>query len=232
MTPTHVSLRAPSRLPEKLGSRLRAGLGMAAIGLGLLLSGCGGMPTNASLDSVHQPVVEHTNYTFDVGALPQGGLDPAQQHRLNEWFTGLGLKYGDHIGLDDPTDSDATHYAVETVAGRFGLILDRTPPVTEGAIAPGYVRVVVERAFASVPGCPDWSAKSDANYANATSKNYGCAVNTNLAAMVANKEDLVHGQTGSSDTVVLTNTKAIDAYRKKDVSGSVALKQTSTQNTQ
>ncbi|WP_420384056.1 CpaD family pilus assembly protein [Novosphingobium sp.] len=213
-------------------AHLRSGLGMAALGLGLMLSACGGMPTNASLESVHQPIVQHTNYTLDVAPLPQGGLDPAQQHRLNDWFAGLGLKFGDHIGLDDPVDSDLTHVAVEAVAGRYGLILDRTAPVTEGVIAPGYARVVVSRAFASVPGCPDWSAKSDANYNNATSKNYGCAVNTNLAAMVANKEDLIHGQGGNGDTVVLTNTKAIDAYRLKAPTGGTALKQISSQNTQ
>ena len=50
--------------------------------------------------------------------------------------------------------------------------------------------------------------------------------------MVANKEDLVHGQDGTGNTVVLTNAKAIDAYRAKPVTGAQALKQTSTQNGQ
>jgi len=199
-----------------------------ALALSLALAGCGGMPTNRSLDNVHQPVVEHTNFTFDLLTLPEGGLDPVQQHRLTDWFAAVGLKYGDHVALDDPAQSAATHAAVEAVAARFGLIMDAVAPVTEGVIPAGEARVVISRAFASVPGCPDWSARSDANYANATSKNYGCATSSNLAAMVANKEDLIHGQDGTGNTVALTNTKAIDAYRLKPVTGAQALKQQST----
>ena len=203
-----------------------------ALALGLALSACGGMPTNRSLDNVHQPVVEHTNFTFDLLTQREGGIDPVQQHRLGDWFTALGLKYGDHVALDDPAQTGATHAAVEAVAARFGLILDPLAPVTEGVIAAGQARVVISRAIASVPGCPDWSATSDANYTNGLSRNYGCAVSSNLAAMVANKEDLIHGQDGTGNTVVYTNTKAIDAYRTKAVTGAQALKQTSTQSGQ
>jgi pilus assembly protein CpaD len=203
-----------------------------ALGLGLALAGCGGMPTNRSLDNVHQPVVEHTNFTFDLTTRPEGGIDPVQQHRLSQWFTAVGLKYGDHVALDDPAQTGATHAAVETVAAKFGLILDEVGPVTEGAIPAGSARVVISRAFASVPGCPDWSGHSDANYTNATSRNYGCAISSNLAAMVANKEDLIHGQDGTGNTVVLTNTKAIEAYRTKAVTGTQQVKQLSTQSAQ
>lgn len=201
-----------------------------ALGLGLALAGCGGMPTNRTLDNVHQPVVEHTNYTFDMTVQPEGGIDPVQQHRLSDWFAAVGLKYGDHVALDDPAQAGATHAAVEAVAAKFGLILDDVAPVTEGVIAAGQARVVVARAFASVPGCPDWSGRSDANFTNGTSRNYGCATSSNLAAMIANKEDLIHGQDGTGNTIVLTNTKAIDAYRTKAVTGAQSLKQTSTKS--
>jgi pilus assembly protein CpaD len=229
MTPKHHPVAALSARHTRRFGALRLGTGALAVGIGLMLAGCGGMPTNRTLDNVHQPVVEHTNYTFDLTPSPNGGLDPVQQHRLKDWFGALGLKYGDHIALDDPAESGATHAAVEAVAAQFGLILDQVAPVTEGAIPAGSVRVVVSRATASVPGCPDWSAHSDANYTNGTSRNYGCAVSSNLAAMVANKEDLVHGQSGSGDTVVQTNTKAIEAYRTKGPTGAQALKQQATQ---
>ncbi len=214
------------------GRTIRLATRALALGLGLALAGCGGMPTNRTLDNIHQPVVEHTNYTFDMITQPEGGVDPVQQHRLGEWFTAVGLKYGDHVALDDPAQTAATHAAVETLAAKFGLILDPVAPVTEGVIRPGQARVVISRAFANVPGCPDWSGRSDANFTNGTSRNYGCAISSNLAAMVANKEDLVHGQDGTGNTVVLTNAKAIDAYRAKPVTGAQALKQTSTQNGQ
>ena len=44
-----------------------------ALSLGLALAGCGGMPDNRTIESVHQPVVERTNYVFDVTTGP-GGL--------------------------------------------------------------------------------------------------------------------------------------------------------------
>ena len=57
------------------------------------------------------------------------------------------------------------------------------------ARCPGQARVVITRSTASVPGCPDWSVKTEANYNNATSPGFGCGVNSNLAAMIANPAD-------------------------------------------
>ena len=54
-------------------SMFRAAPAAIALSLGLMLAGCGGMATNRSLESVHQPVVERTNYTLDVTTGP-GGL--------------------------------------------------------------------------------------------------------------------------------------------------------------
>jgi len=58
---------------------------------------------------------------------------------------------------------------------------------------------------ASVHGCPDWSSQNTDSAAG-TDSNYGCATNSNLAAMIANPQDLVHGATAapgeSSDVAV------------------------------
>jgi pilus assembly protein CpaD len=81
-----------------------------------------------------------------------------------------------------------------------------------------------------VPGCPDWSAKSDVNVRNATSTNYGCAINSNLAAMVANPEHLLKGAENTGSTTVMTSSKAIDSYREAPPTGEKGLKQESTQS--
>lgn len=200
-----------------------------ALSATLALSACGGMATNRTLESVHQPVVEKTNYVLDVTTGP-GGLSLPEQRRLAGWFEAMNLKYGDRIFIDDPLASPATRAAVEQVTGKYGILLSDGAPVTQGYLNAGTARVVVVRTTASVPGCPDWSDKSDANFNNATSHGYGCAVNGNLAAMVADPSHLVHGATGSGETTVMTSTKAIDAYRERAASAGKANAQTTGGN--
>ncbi|XUU59342.1 CpaD family pilus assembly protein [Erythrobacter sp. HA6-11] len=192
--------------------------GAIAVSLGLALSACGGMPTNKSLYSTKQPVVERTSYTLDLSA-NRDGLTVSEQQRLNGWFEAMDLSYGDRVSIDDPMASQVTRNAVSDIAGRYGILVSDTAPVTAGAMQPGNVRVVLTRSTASVPGCPDWSAKSDMNYTNATHPGYGCAINSNMAAMVANPEDLIEGQKGTGETVIMSSTKAIDSFRERAPSG-------------
>ena len=198
-----------------------------ALSLGLALGGCGGMATNKSLYSVKQPVVERSSYTFDVRT-SQSGLTIPEQQRLDSWFDAMELGYGDRVSIDDPLASDATREAVSELAGRRGILVDNGAPLTSGAVQPGYARVVLTRSTAAVPGCPDWSAKSDMNFNNATSPGYGCAVNSNLAAMVANPEDLIEGQKGTGETVIMSSTKAIASYREQAPTGADGLTKNQT----
>lgn len=194
-----------------------------------LAAGLAGCATNRGLESVHQPVISRTNYTLDL-ATYGGGLSLPEQRRLAGWFDALDLRYGDRIAIDDPNASGSTRDAVAAIAARYGLLVGEDAPVTSGEVAPGNARVVVSRSSATVPHCPDWSAKSETNLNNATYSNYGCAVNSNLAAMVADPEHLLHGAKGTGETVVLTSSKAIDSYRVAKPTGEAGLKQTSTQN--
>lgn len=197
-------------------------MGAVALSLGLAVAGCGGMASNTSLYSLKQPVVERTNYTMDVDT-NRSGLAISEQQRLNGWFETLDLGYGDRVAIEDPTANPAVTEAVNSLAGRYGLIVSDVAPTTSGVLQPGQARVVITRSTAAVPGCPDWSAQADSNYLNATSPGYGCAVNSNLAAMVANPEDLLEGQRGSSETVVATGTRAIQTYRETEPTGAGGL---------
>ncbi|MDN3646076.1 CpaD family pilus assembly protein [Pontixanthobacter aestiaquae] len=201
--------------------------GVLALSIGLTLGACGGMPTNRSLDSVKQPVIERTNYTLDVRA-GAGGLSIPEQQRLSGWFEAMDLRYGDRVSIDDPMSSNATREAVSKLASRHGILINQGAPVTAGYVDPGNVRIVITRSNAYVPGCPDWSAKSDMNYNNATSPGYGCATNSNIAAMVANPEDLIKGQEGTGETVVSTSNKAIDSYRNQAPTGEGGLAEGAT----
>jgi pilus assembly protein CpaD len=193
--------------------------GALALALSLWAAACSGPAwDNASLNSVRQPVVARTTYTLDV-ASGYDGLSIPEQQRLAGWFEAMDLRYGDRI-----LDRDA----VAGIAARHGLLLAEGAPVTQGYVQPGTARVVITRSSASVPNCPNWDRKSDTNYANATAPGYGCAINSNMAAMVANPEDLISGQAGTGETVIMSSTKAIETYREKAPTGAGELKTSST----
>ena len=196
--------------------------GALALSLGLAVAGCGGMPKNPSLYSTKQAVVERTNFTFDV-ATNSSGLTISEQQRLNGWFEAMDLRYGDRVAIEDPSANPAVATAVNDLASRYGIMVSGTAPATSGFLEPGQARVVITRSTASVPGCPDWSAKSDMNYTNGTSPGYGCAVNSNVAAMVADPQDLLEGKTQEGGTNVSTSNKAIEAYREAPPTGTKGL---------
>jgi pilus assembly protein CpaD len=58
--------------------------------------------------------------------------------------------------------------------------------------------------------------------------NYGCSVNSNLAAEIANPEDLIHGREGATVTDSTAATKAVDMYRTKPPTGQGGLQAVST----
>ncbi len=183
-----------------------------ALSLGIALSGCiGGMPTNRSLESVHQPVIERTNYTLDVTAGPSG-LSLPEQRRLTNWLAAMKLHYGDRVTIDDPLKGEVTRSDIATLVAKHGILMGSEAPVTPGYVNAGSVRVVITRSTATVPGCPDWSAKADGNFNWSSGSNYGCATNANMAAMVADPEHLLKGAETGSDTMFTSSTRAIDAY--------------------
>ncbi|UAB79118.1 CpaD family pilus assembly protein [Erythrobacter sp. SCSIO 43205] len=199
--------------------------GAIALALSVGLAGCAGSSlsdSNPSLNSVHQPVVSRSNFTLDVDTT-RSGLSITEQQRLNGWFETMDLRYGDRVTVEDPSANPAVADAVNELAGRYGLIVSGVAPATPGALGAGQARVVITRSSASVPDCPNWSNQSDRNFKNETSANYGCAVNSNIAAMVANPEDLLEGQSGSGETTILTSTKAIETFREAPPTGAAGL---------
>ena len=200
-----------------------------ALSLGFGLSACGDTPNNRSLYSVKQPVVERNNYALDLAA-GAGGVTVPEQQRLAEWFETMNVRYGDRVSIDGTVASDAVREDVAAIAARHGLLLSEGAPVTNGYVDPGIVRVVVTRTRAYVPGCPDWTDRMASNLDNSTSDGFGCAVNSNLAAMVADPEHLLHGAEGSSETVVMSSTKAIQTYRAADPTGKAGLPAVSSQS--
>lgn len=195
---------------------------LASAGLALSLAGCGGT-RNRGMESVHQPVVSRADYALDL-AVSGGQLAGGEQARLMGWFDAMRLAYGDRIAVDDPEGAGSGARAeVGGVVAGYGLLVSDEAPITATPVAPGAVRVVVSRMRAAVPGCPDWTRDSSLNFDANTSSNYGCATNTNLAAMIASPADLVRGRSAASAADPALSSKAIDAYRKQPTTGSNGL---------
>ena len=191
---------------------------LTAAAASITLAGCaaGSLGTsNTSMYSVHQPVIERSNYAIDLNS-DGGGIPAAEQARLGDWFDALQLGYGDRVAVDYGSGyaNSGAGKAVAKAAADRGLTMEGPAPVTAGQVAPGMIRVVVTRSKASVPSCPDWTTDHERNYNASNHSNYGCSVNSNLAAMVADPEDLVRGRDGKR-LDANSGKKAVDTYRAK-----------------
>ena len=136
--------------------------------------------------------------------------------------TALDLGYGDHVYVDG---GYAPAARAQVAADRRPLRHACHPPARRSRPAlsqPGSVRVVVSsppRRSAQLPQLEP-PGRSPISRTGRLS-NYGCAVNSNLAAMIADPEDLVHGREGA--TVTDTRTAAtrrrdvpLDAHRRAE----------------
>jgi pilus assembly protein CpaD len=193
---------------------------LAILAIALPLGAAQAGRANRGVESVHQPVVQRSDYVFDVSG---NGLDPVGATQVRQWFDAIGLAYGDRISIDTSAGASSSNKDIAAIVSRYGLFVSDGAPVTEGAIMPGNVRIIVSRSTASVPGCPDYSRRSQPNFVGASSSNYGCATNSTLAAMVANPDDLVSGQVGQGSSAE-TAARAIKVWRNADPTAKGGLK--------
>ena len=177
------------------------------------------------VEAVNVPVVTRVDFAFDAAA-PDGGLSSAERARLDAWLSALNIGYGDRVYVTGPY-ADAARMDVAEVVGRYGVLVTAGSPVLAGPVNSGSVRVVVSRSTVSVPGCPNWSEPSNPNWKNNTMSNFGCAVNGNLAAMVADPQDLVWGREGGLVDSA-TASRAIQSYRKVAPTGEKGLMDVNT----
>jgi pilus assembly protein CpaD len=173
---------------------------------------------NRGLDSINQPVVQRTDYVLDL-ATQGDGLTASEGARLGAWFSSLGIGYGDRVSVDDPNGFGRSRQDIAGIAADYGLLLSPGAPITAGAVPSDAVRVIVSRSVATVPNCPNHKSAGPSS----TSPNYGCAINSNLAAMIADPSDLVLGQVGSGTGDATTASKAIKVYRETAPTGTKGL---------
>lgn len=184
---------------------------------------------NPSIYSVHQPVVQRSDFVLDLNTsgdrVPQPEID-----RLHGWFDSIGLRYGDVLSVDEGRGyATGARADIARAVAEYGLVLADGAPVTQGEVPAGSVRVIASRSTAGVPGCPNWaSSNNGVSPPQNTSTDYGCATAGNLAAMIANPNDLILGQDGSGNGTGTTASRAIRVYREGQPTGRGGLTQSTT----
>lgn len=203
--------------------RTASSLAGAALSLALLAAPAQAGKREHGLEPAHQPVVERTDFVFDVPGSGNGELDKADERRLAAWFDALGLRFGDHVSFSGANSLVGVRDSVNDIVARYGLLTEGAAPVTAGDPPAGSLRVVVSRSKASVPGCPNWGDRSQADLVGAQGSNYGCAMASNMAAMIADPQDLVQGRTTNTDLRTATGSRAIQTYQSKEPTGAGGL---------
>jgi pilus assembly protein CpaD len=205
--------------------RNAAGFAGLALSFALATAPAQSRTVERGVESAHQPQVERTDFVFDVPGSADGSLSDADGRRLKAWFDALGLRFGDHVSLGGAAGGSfaGVRDSVSDIVARYGLLTEGEAPLTAGNPPAGSVRVVVSRSTASVQGCPTWQDSSQTTFKSGLSDNYGCATAMNLAAMVADPQDLVQGRTTTTDLRTATGSRAIKSYQSKEPSGSGGL---------
>lgn len=195
----------------------RALLASSLLGAALALAACG---DNSTVYSMKTPTVASQAVTRDVAFGPDQTLPPQDATALRAFLASLRLDYGARVTLDDPHPEGAAarRAAISAIVAESGGVLTNEAPPAGADMPAGTARLWIERAQAYPPACPDWSSNPSANMNASTHSNFGCSVNSNVAAMVADPRDLTNGRTyedtGSADT-----SKTQDRWRKREPSG-------------
>lgn len=178
---------------------LAAAAAAAALAVSLGLSGCASAPaqpmmperTSEAPNAIDVALIEHSlTIHFSPGEeTPRAG----QVSALGGMLASGAIGPGDKIRIERGAGAlaEARARALASVLSREGL----NPVVSApGGGGEGELRLVVEHAVASVPGCPNWSKPPADDFANTMHSNYGCAAALDLAAMIADPRDLVEGR--------------------------------------
>jgi pilus assembly protein CpaD len=119
-------------------------------------------------------------------------LTSAQAAGLADFMTRNSIHEGDAVTVEDAGSVSAV--ATErrsAVLAELRAFHIQAASAADPKLAADTIRVHADRTLVIAPACPDWSKPEADEPENRPSSNYGCATETNLAAMIANPADLV-----------------------------------------
>jgi pilus assembly protein CpaD len=174
----------------------------------ILAAGSCASPTNSG-NLFDDPVANHpiqvqpSYHTLKLGfSAPDAGLMPDDAQKFDA-FVGDFMQHGNGaISISAPAGRDASAaiaYFGERLAAA-GVPRDRILVGTHEGTGDGRIELGYIGYQASTASCGDWSADLAFTADNQVSPNFGCAVQNNLAAEIADPRDLVAPRTmGTGD---------------------------------
>lgn len=186
------------RTPMKTGSRVRS-LSAIAVLSALLLGGCSAIEDVALDDSYKKDTVAERypikvkKATAKVGvSAPSGQLKPDQINGVVAFANDAKTMSVSAISIKYPSGSSTSRDAARQMVE---IIVDQGVPENMIKVAsyPGGSTQPIQMSFtrkvAVTKECGDWSDNIAEDARNRQYKNFGCAYQHNMAAMVANPED-------------------------------------------
>lgn len=172
----------------------------------------------------HPIFVEPSYRALKVDFVPQmGGMTPAAAAQLDAFVADYRDRGTGSIAVSVPASPD-TQGMIDVFAGhinRMGIARDRILVATHDA-RPGDMRVEVNYvAFQARTdrACADWSENLAFTLHNRSPANFGCSVQQNIAAMVADPRDLM-GPRGMGESDAARRVTVIEKYRQGEITSS------------
>lgn len=166
--------------------------------VGVLLAGCQFDPT---LDDSYEPAsvaerypIEVRKATFKTGLrAPTGQLNTNQKNAVADFAIEAKRTGSPKVQILYPGGASASKKLANEIASaitNYGIPKNRisVKAIRGGANEP--IQLVLTRKVAVTKECGDWSEDLSSTYSNNAHPNFGCAMQHNIAAMVANPEDL------------------------------------------
>ncbi len=199
-------------------------LRIAAIGAVLLAGSCASPSDDYSKadPTVNHPIAVVPSFSsikLSFSA-PEAGLLPDDAARLDGFVADYLSRGSGSISVSAPAGADSTAALSYFGARLFAMGVPRSRIIVgthDGADARVEIGFI---AYATrTDTCGDWSDNVAKTYDNRTSKNFGCSVQQNIAAQVADPRDLIEMRpTDPSDAA--RRSAVIDNYEKGKVTAS------------
>lgn len=180
----------------------------------LVLSGCQTIENFEDVHKMPEPVVTQTHTRMNVAfGFASSVIEEEQRTAIERFIIRHDVSENDEVVIEiKPTGGDLVDDRARKVSAYLKHLGLKPSYKVAGDEAENHIGIELTRYQVSVPDCPDWRADPNRNFGNQPHSNFGCAQASNLALMIGDPRDLLHGQDLSApDGYVLSN--AVRTYQ-------------------